>query len=246
MFRKALPIVACLIAGLASAAPKPLDLKPLKHGDLPYRLHVPKGDKDVPLVIFLHGAGERGSDNKAQLKHGIASILSWGEKTGNQFLLLVPQCPKDLWWTTTIRPSEDADPKETTGPLVSVLSLVDELVKKHSIDQKRIYLTGLSMGGFGSWELLRRKPDFFAAAIPICGGGSTKDAAKFKDVPLWVFHGDKDTVVGTDYSRKMVAALKKAGGKPKYTEYPGVAHDSWTQTYANDEVLAWLFSQKKK
>lgn len=238
MFRKTLPLVACLLAaGFVSAETKPHDLKPLKQGDLPYRLHLPKGDKDVPLVIFLHGAGERGSDNKAQLKHGIASILSWGERTGNQFVLLVPQCPKGIWWTTS---------KGGKGPLGDVMAVVDDLVKKQAIDQKRIYLTGLSMGGYGSWELLRRKPEFFAAAIPICGGGSTKDAVKFKDVPLWVFHGDKDTVVRPEQSRKMVAALKEAGGKPKYTEYKGVDHDSWSATYANDEVLAWLFSQKKK
>lgn len=238
MFRKTLPLVACLLAaGFASAETKPLDLKPLKQGDLPYRLHLPKGEKEVPLVIFLHGAGERGSDNKAQLKHGIASILSWGERTGNKFALLVPQCPKGIWWTTS---------KEGKGPLGDVMAVVDDLVKKQAIDQKRIYLTGLSMGGYGSWELLRRKPEFFAAAIPICGGGSTKEAAKFKDVPLWVFHGDKDTVVRPEQSRKMVAALKEAGGKPKYTEYKGVDHDSWSATYANDEVLAWLFSQKKK
>jgi predicted peptidase len=213
---------------------------------LAYRLLKPEGydgKTAYPLVIFLHGAGERGTDNKAQMKHGVKNFASDDVRKKYPCFLIVPQCPPNpaRWadWTakgTTEKPTE---------PLALVLGLIDEMKKNYKIDDKRIYITGLSMGGFGTWDLLSRKPDLFAAAIPICGGGAPDAAAKFAKVPIWAFHGAKDTVVKPERSREMIEALKKAGGKPKYTEYPEAAHDSWTKTYADPAVLEWLFAQKK-
>mgnify|MGYP000710579832 CR=1 FL=1 len=127
-----------------------------------------------------------------------------------------------------------------------VFNVVDQLAKEHKVDKNRIYITGLSMGGYGTFDALARRPDFFAAAIPICGGGDVKTAKIFKDVPLWIFHGAADNVVPVKMSQEMVKALKKAGGEPKYTEYPGVKHNSWTQTYRKSEVWAWMFGHSKK
>src|SRR5207237_1227270 len=113
------------------------------------------------------------------------------------------------------------------------------------IDRKRIYLTGLSMGGYGTWVLLARKPELFAAGVPICGGGHVEGAKKLAKIPIWAFHGDKDGAVPPERSREMIEAIEKAGGKPKYTEYGGVGHDSWTRTYRDPKMHEWLFAQKK-
>ena len=121
---------------------------------------------------------------------------------------------------------------------------LDQLIAKKPIDTRRIYLTGLSMGGYGTWDLIARQPERFAAAIPICGGGDPATAERIKHIPLWVFHGDADSAVKVSRSRDMVAALKQAGGEPKYTEYEGVGHDSWTRTYKSPEIYEWLFSQR--
>jgi predicted peptidase len=123
--------------------------------------------------------------------------------------------------------------------------LLDGLVKQHSVDKSRIYITGLSMGGYGTFDALARRPGFFTAAIPICGGGDMRTAPKIKHVPMWVFHGDADNVVPPQMSRAMVKAITAAGGKPKYTEYKRLRHNSWSATYANPEVWSWLFAQKK-
>jgi predicted peptidase len=128
----------------------------------------------------------------------------------------------------------------------ALFELLDSFIDSHPVDRQRIYLTGLSMGGFGTWDAIARRPDFFAAAIPICGGGDLKTASRIKDLPIWCFHGGADPVVAVELSRTMVDAIKAAGGHPKYTEYEGVAHDSWTQTYKNNELFQWLFQQSAK
>lgn len=201
--------------------------------------------KTYPLVLFLHGAGERGTDNKAQLKHGVAAILKAAEKLGEPCFLIAPQCPPDRWWTPidlgTMKPKDGG-----ADLLDAVLALTAETAKRHPVDTKRFYVTGLSMGGFGTWNLLARVPERIAAAVPICGGGDPSKAKLFKDVPVWAFHGDADPVVPVRTTRDMIAALEKVGGKPKATYYPGVQHDSWTQTYADIEVLKWMFAQRNK
>ena len=130
--------------------------------------------------------------------------------------------------------------------MAAVLTLVDATIKTAAVHPKRFYVTGLSMGGFGTWDLLGRVPTRIAAAIPICGGGDPSLAAKFKDVPIWAFHGEADPIVPVQGTRDMITALEKAGGKPKATFYPAVQHDSWTQTYKDQEVLRWLFAQRQK
>ena len=244
-------LTALLLAPLSAwAADKPdleklLEAKTFTAGEatLSYRLLKPatvEEGKKYPLVIFLHGAGERGKDNKAQLKHGIASFASAERTKKFPCFLIAPQCPTGASWAAFGKGFEDGKP----GKLV--LDLVEKSCKELPIDTKRVYLTGLSMGGFGTWSLLAKKPELFAAGIPVCGGGDVKDAATLAKIPIWAFHGDKDNAVKVERSRTMIAAIEKAGGKAKYTEYPGVGHDSWTQTYADEKVLTWLFEQQKK
>jgi predicted peptidase len=120
------------------------------------------------------------------------------------------------------------------------------MLEESSIDPKRIYITGLSMGGYGTWDAIYRRPNLFAAAAPICGGGDPTTVSAYSTLPIWCFHGDQDEAVPVEYSRKMIESLKEVGAEPKYTEYAGVGHDSWTQTYAADEFFEWLFAQRRK
>jgi predicted peptidase len=211
--------------------------------ELRYRIHVSKakeGEK-LPLVLFLHGAGERGDDNAAQVKHGIKQFLAREAKY--PCILVVPQCPKGVWWAN--RGGKAPADAKAPEPGALAIELVESLAKEHGADLKRLYITGLSMGGFGTWELIARHPERFAAAVPICGGGDVSRAAVIAKIPQWIFHGDKDTAVKVDESRKMVEAMKSAGGSPKYTEYPGVGHNSWDNAYADDALYEWLFAQKR-
>lgn len=206
-----------------------------------YRLLKPAVQKDgerYPLVIFLHGSGERGNDNVVTLKHIAPLFLKESNRSKFPCFVLVPQCPANENWTY---PDWYQEPKE---PLSSVLALIDSLKSLPFIDSTRIYITGLSMGGYGTWYLLTKYPEKFAAAVPICGGGDTHQAEKFKHVPIWNFHGAKDDAVPIERSRSMIQALKDAGAKPKYTEYKKVGHDSWVNAYAEPDLLPWLFGQK--
>ena len=219
-----------------------------KSGDktLLYRLiATPSESKEKrPLVVFLHGAGERGDDNAAQLKY-LTKFLRTAAKEYNA-VCIAPQCPKASSWANFRREANaaaDAGPRE---PLALTLELIRELQKEFPIDENRIYFTGLSMGGFGTWDVLARHPEMVAAAVPICGGGKPDKAEKMTGVPIWVFHGDKDEAVRVERSREMVEALKKAGGNVQYTEYPGVGHNSWEKAYAEPELLKWMMSQKRK
>jgi predicted peptidase len=214
---------------------------------VPYRLRTPSEvvpDKTYPLVLFLHGAGERGSDNSAQLKHGVTSIIEGADTLKDPIFLLAPQCPKDRYWSPIdLQTGRLSEPSKSNALLDAIIALVDDTVKSQPIDPKRIYLTGISMGGYATWDLLARHPKKFAAAIPICGGGDPDQAAKFASVPIWAFHGEADPVVPVKTTREMIAALEKAGGKPKVTYYPGVGHNSWTTTYDNPGVIRWLLAQ---
>jgi len=216
---------------------------------LNYRLLKPAeidAGKKYPLVVFLHGGGERGDDNTAQLVHGIREFAAASHRQKYPCFLIAPQSPRDkTWadnkWTT----KEHALPEKPVEPMRLTLELIDSLVKEFPIDADRIYITGLSMGGYGTWDALVRRPNFFAAAVPVCGGADVKMAVAIKHVPVWVFHGDKDAAVPVSRSREIVEALKKAGGKPKYTEYLGVGHKSWEAAYADPALHEWLFAQKR-
>jgi predicted peptidase len=198
---------------------------------LDYLLFLPEGyardeGKKWPTILFLHGAGERGSDlNKVKI-HGPPKIVEG--KKDFPFIVVSPQCPEDSWWE----------------PL-HVLALLDEVQAKYRVDPERVYLTGLSMGGFGTWEIAMRAPQRFAAIAPICGGGNPVRLRWMKNVPAWVFHGDKDSVVPVQMSDVMVDALKKAGAEVRYTRYEGVDHDSWTKTYENQELYDWFLAHKR-
>jgi len=218
---------------------------------LNYRLLKPAGyraggDRKYPLVVFMHGAGERGSDNKAQLIHGMRDFASDAIMKKYPAFVLAPQVPTGQQWVNT--PWTAKSHTMAGQPSMSMKltrQLINELRKEYRIDTSRIYVTGLSMGGFGAWEAACRWPEVFAACAPICGGGDTAQAATMKDVPVWAFHGDADNAVAVSRSRDMIAALKAAGAAPKYTEYKGVGHNSWSRTYANADFYEWLFAQKK-
>jgi predicted peptidase len=196
---------------------------------LSYLLYLPKdyAEKDSrPLLLFLHGAGERGDDLDLVKKHGPPKLIAAGKDF--PFIVVSPQCPNGRWW----QPFE-------------LMAMVDDVVAKYKVDKDRIYVTGLSMGGFGTWSLAGTTPDRFAALVPICGGGDPSTVRRMAHLPVWVFHGAKDPVVPLSASEKMVEALKKINGNVKFTVYPEAGHDSWTEAYNNPELYDWLLQQKR-
>ncbi len=186
----------------------------------------PKAEKKWPLMLFLHGAGERGDNLEVVKKHGPPKIVDG--KSDFPFVVISPQCATNKRWQAS-----------------ELIQLIDHAEQTLQIDKQHEYCTGLSMGGFGTWNLTAAYPDRFAAAAPICGGGNVKDAEKLKALPLWVFHGAKDTTVRPEKSQEMVDAIKAAGGDPKLTIYPDAGHDSWTQAYNDQELYDWMLKQTK-
>ena len=180
---------------------------------------------------------------KTQIKHIEDWVLNTKNREKFPCYVLAPQCPKEEWWA---RHAKDGSTlPNPTLTMSTFLELLDKLAKELKIDRSRIYLTGVSMGGYGTWDLLARFPERFAAAVPVCGGGDNAKAIFFKSVPLWAFHGALDGVVNANQSRSMIRALQKAGGKPGYTEYPDVGHNSWVQAYQEPYLMSWMFKQKK-
>jgi len=216
---------------------------------LNYRLYLPKNipaDKKLPLVLFLHGAGERGTNNVSQLKHGVMSIIRYGSDSNNPAILLVPQCPDNQQWVNVPWGAKSHTmPPEPSLPMRLALALLREKMASLPVDPARVYVTGVSMGGYGTWDAVQREPSLFAAAMPVCGGGDTACAPALKGIPIWTFHGDKDGAVPVERSRDMFQALTACGGKVQYREYPGAGHDVWTRTYSDPSVLAWLFAQRR-
>lgn len=228
-----------------------------KGGELLYQVLLPQNfskDKKYPVVLFLHGAGERGNDNEKQLVHGSKLFLNDENRDKYPAIVIFPQCPKDQYWSNvgveykpTGRQFNFKDGGEPTVPMALVLQLLDSMSNQKFVDKKRIYVGGLSMGGMGTFELLARRPDTFAAAFPICGGGNPESAEKYASkVSLWIFHGAKDDVVYPDHSVAMALALQKAGAAPKFTLYKDANHNSWDPAFSETELFPWLFSQSKK
>lgn len=218
-----------------------------------YRLLLPENfdpAKKYPVLIFLHGAGERGNDNEAQLMHGGKLFLT--EKVRKEYpsIVVFPQCPKnDFWANVQFRDTGDrfgfqkgGDPGKSMELLTGLLGHFRSL--KYA-DKDKFYVGGLSMGGMGTLELLRRKPKVFAAAFSICGGDNIENAKKYKRVPLWFFHGGKDNVVPMEKSKVVVAELERLHAPVKLTIYPEANHNSWDSAFAEPELLPWLFSHKK-
>lgn len=205
--------------------------------------------KKYPLVYFMHGAGERGNDPKKLLQHFPMQMVKpeWREKY--PCFVVMPQCRNGKLWMNQPWGEKEFKPldKEPNAQMAMAIAILEASLKNPSVDRSRVYLTGLSMGGFGSWELAMRRPELFAAVAPVCGGGDESKAAVLKDIPIWAAHGDADRVVWPIRSQRMVEAIRKAGGNIKYTEYPGVGHNSWTRFHADPEgVVPWMFQQRRK
>ena len=199
-----------------------------------YLLFLPKDygtdDRKWPVMLFLHGSGERGDDLKLVKVHGPPKLVE--SQANFPFIVISPQCPKDQWW-----------PGDVQQHLLA--ELVDQVLTRFTADPQRVVVTGLSMGGFGSWALTARYPNRFAAAVPICGGGDPDDAETLKSVPFWIFHGAKDLGVPLKLSEEMLLAVTRVGGQAKLTVYPEAGHDSWTETYNNPAVYEWLLAQRR-
>ena len=197
-----------------------------------YLLYLPRdysgnsGDR-WPLILFLHGAGERGNDLERVKTQGLPKMLElWRQFP---FIVASPQCPPRMSWST---------------PLLS--ALMSEVESRYLVDADRIYVTGMSMGGYATWSLALEYPDRFAAIAPVCGGGDPSMACRIMHLPVWAFHGARDYVVPLEETLDMVEALKECGGNVKVTIYPEAEHDSWTQTYDNPELYQWLLHQKRE
>jgi predicted peptidase len=195
-----------------------------------YLLFLPQDyEKDKrlwPLMVFLHGAGERGDNVELVKRNGPPKIVE--EKKDFPFILISPQCPQNEWWSFEM-----------------LNFLIDEIISQYRVDEDRIYLTGLSMGGYGTWHFAVAYPERFAAIAPICGGGPVGDACKIRGLPVWVFHGARDNVVPIEQSEEMVTALKECGGDVKFTVYPETGHDSWVAAYNNLELYDWFLSHRR-
>ena len=237
-----------LTVALVSRADDP----PMKHGfrdlvhkgadgkEVKYVLFVPRGhdakaDKTYPVILFLHGAGETKGGQKQPAEVGIGPAIKKREKTF-PFLTVIPQAQTRGW--------------QADGPNAAMaLAILDGVMKEYKGDPKRVYLTGLSMGGFGSWSLAAKHPERWAAVAPVCGGvrqGAGETAKAMKDVPCWCFHGGADAVVPAKLSRDLIKALWAAGAAPNYTEYPGVGHNSWDKAYGTDDLYEWFLANKRK
>ena len=219
---------------------------------MPYRILLPKDydrEKAYPLVMVLHGAGERGTDNEAQMKYGPEVFLKPENRERFPAIVVFPQCSEESYWSNVGRERKlmffnftfkpDGDPTQAMGALQNLLV---KLTTDYKVAKNKVYVGGLSMGGMGTFEIVRRNPNTFAAAFSICGGAHPDTAPQIKDTKWWVFHGDADMVVDYEHSQKMVEALKAQGADVKFTTYEDVNHNSWENAFAEPDLLPWLFS----
>jgi predicted peptidase len=255
MSHAAIALAGILLAPPESFAAQPeagkmIKVSPKREDLIPYWLYLPKehatNTSKLPVVVFLHGMGERGNNLDRVLVHGPPKLIAKGKHF--PFIMIAPQCPNDgrkgrnhaksFWW-------------HPEGPIDKVKNIVEfEKKRLGRIDADRIYITGLSMGGFGTYQIVSHHPDYFAAAAPICGHGNRiADKAAFQkafaDLPVWAFHGDRDNVVRLAEQQQTIKLLKAGGATIKFTVYPGVGHDSWTRTYNNPDFYKWLLSHKR-
>jgi predicted peptidase len=204
----------------------------------------------LPLVIFLHGSGERGNDNQAPTKWGISHWTTPAFSAQYPAFIIAPQCPSNDTWQSSKFETDRTKPYFSKGqpskPMKLVFELIEKLKTTLPIDTSRIYITGLSMGGYGTVEAISLRPNLFAAALTVCGAGDTSFAAKIKNIPQWYIVGTEDAAVPALHSQNMVAALQKHGGKPGLTLLPEVGHFAWHNAYTDAAVITWLFRQRKK
>lgn len=219
---------------------------------LPYRIYIPKNydcGERYPLVLFLHGAGERGDDNEVQINVGIARAFEDVTSPIYDAIVVCPQCPVGAQWVMT--PWENGnyivDAVPESRELECVCELLDECCSTYNIDEDRVYVTGLSMGGFGTWDMLARHGSRFAAGLPICGGGDPSRAKALSRIPIWTFHGSSDDAVPVAGTRAMFSAIKREGGcEIGYTEFDGAGHNVWDAVYTDRQVIDWLFAQSRE
>ncbi len=211
---------------------------------LHYRFFQPElryGER-YPLILFLHGLEAVGGDNRRQIsgmdRAGSHVWTEHGWQSVYPAFVLAPQCPRGSLWVNLLT-------RRPTAPLRRAVELVRDLVRQYPIDPGRVYVTGQSMGGFGAWVAAGENPDLFAAAVPVCGGASKRYARALAGLSVWAFHGSADLVVPSRESRRMISAIRKAGGAPLYTEYPFGFHNVWNVTYSNPALMVWLFAQRK-
>ena len=248
-------LFACLAVSVPSADKEPIDpvllarfeakvFKDAAGHSLRYRLFKPPtydARTNYPLVLFLHGAAGIGDDNARQFNGGnaipVRALIEDSTQARFPCFVLAPQCSRtDTWASSGDQPSEI---------IRLTLSAIASLGREFNLDSRRLYIVGVSMGGHGVWDVVMKFPKKFAAAIPICAAGEPAKAARIAHLPIWCFHGAADTTVSVEYARKMIAALRQAGGHPKYTEYPGVGHDSYRNAFKEPDLLPWLFAQKR-
>ncbi|MCX2481386.1 prolyl oligopeptidase family serine peptidase [Pedobacter sp. MC2016-15] len=224
---------------------------------LQYRILFPEAfdpQKKYPVVFFLHGRGERGSDNEKQLSNGGKLFLQEDVRAKFPAIVIFPQCPEDSYWSN-VNITTDTAGKRTftfqkngkpTKSMSALLGMIDNFLEKPYADHNQIYIGGLSMGGMGTYEVLRRKPKTFAAAFAICGGDHIANVRKYKQVPLWIFHGGKDDIVNPEFSMAISNQLKIKGKEVKFSYYPDANHNSWDLALAEPELLPWLFGHSLK
>ncbi|HXD32126.1 MAG TPA: prolyl oligopeptidase family serine peptidase [Pyrinomonadaceae bacterium] len=219
--------------------------KNAKAETLLYRLFVPKNydrKKKYPLVVYLHGGGGRGNDNLKQIEGGNGYLIDFFTQAETQSrypgFVIAPQSPVTEGWV-------EYDSMTPNRQLRLVFELIRDLEKTYSIDDNRLYVAGQSMGGFGAFAIIAEYPRLFAAGVPLCGGGDESKVSRLTGTPIWAFHGEKDQSVAVERSRDIVAAIKKAGGQAKYTEYAGEGHNIWLKVVKEPDLLSWLFSQRK-
>ena len=229
----------------------------LNNDTLPYRLLLPKDydvNKKYPLILFLHGAGERGNDNEKELVHGADLFLRDSIRQNYPAIIVFPQCPEESFWSNVKRDvtktGEDRHIFQTGGEPTTAMDLLQRLlkqiIKNYPVQKKQIYVGGLSMGGMGTFEIVYRNPKLFAAAFPICGGADVASAKRFSKTSWWIFHGGKDDVVLPQFSQRIVTALEQLHADVKFTLYPEANHNSWDNAFAEPGLIPWLFSKKKK
>ena len=223
---------------------------PAGPGTLPYRILLPdplEPGVKYPLVLFFHGAGERGADDLAQLKHGVGVFATPENRKRFPAIVIAAQCPAGKQWVDMPWGAPSGTrPAQPSEPMRLALGLLDESLATLPADPRRVYLAGLSMGGYAVWDCVTRFPEKFAGAIAVCGGGDEATVtARAAAVPVWAFHSDDDPTVPAVRTRHMVEAMKAAGGQPRFTEYHGLGHNSWDRAYAEPELLPWLFAQAR-
>ncbi len=227
-----------------------------KGDTLPVRILYPAGfdpSKKYPVILFLHGRGESGNDNEKQLLHGSGQFLDPGFRAENPAIVVFPQCSSGSYWSN-VRIDTDAKGKRhfnfqkggmPTQAMKLLLAYLNVLKDLEYADRERFYVGGLSMGGMGTYELLRRRPGTFAAAFAVCGGDNIKNVKNYDHVPLWLFHGGKDDIVDPAFTQRIADELKNRGADFKLKIYPDANHNSWDPAFAEWELLPWLFSKKK-